>query len=239
MPTKTPTRFPSVKAKMNNMDALHKKVVLVTGAGKGAGRKLALAFARRGAFVAANDISPINLETVVDEITAAGGQARAYIHDVAKKVDVQAMLNNLGDDFGRLDILVNGANVQPGTGLLDIDEWDLHRVFEVNAIGTLLVMQSAGRMMRAAGGGIIINVVRNPAQASAAIQASRDGILSLTARAALELGPHNIRVYGVGSGLPQLATGVTSLGLVETVLALCAGELEAANGQVFDTPLDA
>ena len=64
------------------------KVVLITGAGKGSGRRLAEAFAQHGAIVAANDISPINVEEVVGEINAGGGQARAYIEDVAKKVGV-------------------------------------------------------------------------------------------------------------------------------------------------------
>ncbi len=136
------------------MKELFGKVTLITGAGKGIGRTLARQLAARGAIIAANDISPLNVDTVVDEVIAAGGQARAYIHDVAKKVAVQAMVNQVMDDFGRIDALVNCANVQPPAPLLDLDEWDLHRVFEVNAIGTFLMMQSVGRVMRQAGGEI-------------------------------------------------------------------------------------
>ena len=93
------------------MNQLKDKVVLITGAGKGSGRALALAFAERGALVAANDISPINVELVVAEISARGGKAKAYVEDVAKKVGVQCLVNNVEDDFGGIDILVNHAAV--------------------------------------------------------------------------------------------------------------------------------
>lgn len=186
------------------------KVVLVTGAGRGAGRMLAQAFAAQGAQVAANDISPVNLEPVVQEINAAGGHARAYIHDIAKKVDVQVMINNVSDDFGHIDILVNSANVLLPSTLLEIDEWDLHRVFEVNAIGTLLMMQSAGRVMRAQGSGIMINVVKLPGVAPASFIASRAGLIAMTERLNAELGVYGIRVFVVTEENP-----------VEAVLAAC------------------
>src|SRR5215211_707000 len=74
------------KMPWDEMGSLKNKVVLVTGAGKGSGRLLAEAFARQGASVAANDISPINVENAVDQILATGGRAKAYVEDVAKKL---------------------------------------------------------------------------------------------------------------------------------------------------------
>ena len=130
------------------MKNLKDKVVLITGAGKGAGRALALAFAERGAIVAANDISPVNVEQVVAEIVARGGKAKAYIEDVAKKVGVQYLVNSVEEDFGGIDILVNHAAVEPHTSLLEMDEWDWHRTLDVNLTGAFLMIQSAGRMMR-------------------------------------------------------------------------------------------
>src|SRR5688572_8929886 len=141
------------------------KVVLITGAGKGAGRALAESFAARGARVAANDISPINVEEVVAGITARGGDARAYIDDVAKKVAVQALVNTIEDDLGGIDILVNHAAVSPHFDLLDMDEWDWHRTLDVNLTGAFLVIQSVGRVMREKGGGVIFNIVESPASA--------------------------------------------------------------------------
>src|SRR5690349_7631237 len=126
---------------------LKDKVVLITGAGKGAGRLLAEAFAVQGARVALNDISPINVEEVADGIVKRGGQAKAFIDDIAKKVAVQMLVNEIEDQFGRIDILVNHANVQPKAALIDMDEWDWHRVYDVNVTGAFLVTQSTARVM--------------------------------------------------------------------------------------------
>ena len=132
---------------------------MITGAGKGSGRILAQAFAEQGAIVAANDISPINVDEVVDQIVAKGGRAKAYIDDVAKKVAAQNIINQVEDDFGRIDILINHAAVEPHVPLLDMDEWDWHRVLDVNLTGAFLMTQSAGRVMRAQGSGVIINLI--------------------------------------------------------------------------------
>ena len=147
------------------MNKLRDEVVLITGAGKGSGRYLAQAFAERGAIVAANDISPINVEEVVDQIVAKGGQAKAYIDDIAKKVASQSLVKQVEEDFGRIDILINHAAVQPRVSLLDMDEWDWHRVLDVNLTGAFLMIQSVGRLMRASsprraqGSGVIINLI--------------------------------------------------------------------------------
>jgi NAD(P)-dependent dehydrogenase (short-subunit alcohol dehydrogenase family) len=188
------------------MKELFGKVILITGAGKGTGRALTGQLAARGAIIAANDISPLNLDSVVDEVIAAGGQARAYVHDVAKKVAVQAMVNQVMDDFGRLDALVNCATVEPPAPLLDLDEWDLHRVFEVNAIGTFLMMQSVGRVMRQAGSGVIVNVLKLAPEAPASYLASRGGIAALSQRADEEWKPYGIRVWAVSGEDAPAAT---------------------------------
>jgi NAD(P)-dependent dehydrogenase (short-subunit alcohol dehydrogenase family) len=110
---------------------LKDKVVLITGAGKGAGRSLAEAFAEQGARVALNDISPINVEEVAEGILKRGGVAKAFIEDAAKKVAVQMLVNDVEDEFGGIDILINHANVQPKSAFIDMDEWDWHRVYDV------------------------------------------------------------------------------------------------------------
>ncbi|MEI7844494.1 MAG: SDR family NAD(P)-dependent oxidoreductase [Chloroflexota bacterium] len=180
-----------------NLPNLHGKIVLITGAGRGAGKALALALAAQGAVIAANDISPVNLDPVVEQINASGGRARAFIHDIAKKVDVQVLVNNVSDAFGSIDILINSANVQLPSPLLEIDEWDLHRVFEVNAIGTLLMMQSVGRVMRAQGQGSMINILKVPASAPASFIASRAGLIAMTEQINQDLGKFGIRVLTI------------------------------------------
>jgi NAD(P)-dependent dehydrogenase (short-subunit alcohol dehydrogenase family) len=218
------------------MDEFKDKVVLVTGAGRGAGKAIAEAFAARGAKVALNDISPVNVDEVAAQITAAGGQARVYVDDVAKKVSVQAMINNLTDDWKRLDILVNCANVEPHTTLLDLDEWDWHRTLDVNLTGAFLLTQSVGRMMREQGGGVIINVIPVAGRAEmpdrGAYVASKFGLAGLTRQAAVELAPHNIRVNAVCTGLPELATTEESHDdVAAAVLALCA---DNSTGQILN-----
>ena len=190
------------------------KVILITGAGKGVGRRLAAAFAELGASVAANDISPINVEELVQEIKARGGDARAYIEDVAKKVGAQALVKQVEDDFGRIDILVNHAAVEPQSALLDMDEWDWHRTLDVNLTGAFLMTQSVGRMMRAQGGGVIINIVteagRDDSPLRAAFLTSMAGLEAFSQQAARELAPYGIRVY----------TAKTT-SAIETIVDLC------------------
>ncbi len=185
-----------------NTTSLSGKVILISGAGRGAGRLLALELAARGASIAANDISPVNLDPVVEQIRACGGQAQTYIHDIAKKVDVQVMVNRVSDDLGKIDILINCANVQLSSPLLEIDEWDLHRVFEVNAIGSLLMMQSVGRVMRTQGHGTIINVVKIPADAPFSYIGSRAGLISMNDRLNRELEGFGVRVLAVTEADP-------------------------------------
>ena len=183
------------------MNYLKDKVVLITGAGKGAGRALALAFAERGAIVAANDISPVNVELVVAEIESRGGKAKAYIEDVAKKVGAQYLVNSVEDDFGGIDILVNHAAVEPHTSLLDMDEWDWHRTLDVNLTGAFLMIQSTGRMMKEKGKGEILNIVtgsgRGGDKDAAAYLSSMAGLTALSNQAGRELSPHGIRVYAI------------------------------------------
>jgi NAD(P)-dependent dehydrogenase (short-subunit alcohol dehydrogenase family) len=186
-----------VKNKMNNFK---EKVVLITGAGKGSGRLLAQVFAEHGSLVAANDISPINVEEVVAQIIAKGGQAKAYVEDVAKKVGVQQIVNQVEDDFGRIDILINHASVEPHFSLLDMDEWDWHRVLDVNLTGAFLMTQSVGRLMRTQGAGTILNLITESTRdenTEAAFIASMSGLEGLTRQAARELGPYGIQVYSV------------------------------------------
>ena len=182
------------------MDKLKENVVLITGAGKGSGRILAQAFAEQRYLVAANDISPINVEEVVNQILAKGGYAKVYIEDVAKKVGVQNIINQVEDDFGRIDILINHAAVAPHVPLLDMDEWDWHRTLEVNLSGAFLMIQSVGRLMRAQGSGVIINLITGSTRAGnaeAAFVASMNGLDGLTRQAAREFAPYGIKVYSV------------------------------------------
>ena len=196
------------------MNDLKDKVILITGAGKGSGRLIAKALAERGAIVAANDISPINVEEIVEHINMQGGRSKAYIEDVAKKVGAQHLIKQVEDDLGRIDVLINHATVEPHVPLLDMDEWDWHRVMDVNLTGAFLMIQSVGRVMRAQGSGVIINLITEPdskVQNEAAFVASMHGLRGLTLEAARELGPFGIRVYAVENRGDKIVEDVFAL----------------------------
>ena len=218
------------------MHAFEGKVVLVTGAGRGAGKAIAEAFAAHHAKVALNDISPVNVDEVVAKIIRDGGQAKAYVEDVAKKVSVQAMINNLIDDWGRVNMLIHCANVEPHTPLMELDEWDWHRTLDVNLTGAFLLTQSVGRVMREQGGGVIIHIIpvagRDELPDRSAYVASKLGLAGLARQAAAELEPYNIHVHAVCTGLPELATTEESHDdIAAAVLALCD---DNSTGQIIN-----
>ena len=195
------------------MSDLKGKVVLITGAGRGLGRALAKALAGQGASVAANDLTPIHVDTIVSEIEAQGGKAKAYLADVSKKLAVQTMLNAVLDDWGRIDILINHAEVEPGDALLDMDEWNWRRTLDVNLTGAFLCMQSVGRVMGEQGSGLIVNLLPEEAE-GAAYAASKGGLEALSRTAAEELAVYNVRVE-----LVKYPKGETQVG-VEAVLRI-------------------
>lgn len=219
------------------------KVVVITGAGRGAGRLVAEAFAAQGARIALNDISPQNVEALAAEIHQRGyNHTKVYVEDVAKKVGVQSLIKQVEDDFGRLDVLINHASVEPHTPLLDMDEWDWHRTLDVNMISAFLTTQSAGRVMREYGGGVIVNLASLSGGTvvldRAAYVASLFGLMGLTRQAARELFAYNIRVHAVGRGLGRFQNSGASVpaDLSRAVLFLCSEQAAQLTGHIVNLP---
>jgi NAD(P)-dependent dehydrogenase (short-subunit alcohol dehydrogenase family) len=220
------------------MNTFTGKVVLIAGAGLGVGRALAEAFAAQGAMVAANDLTPINLDETVARIRAAGGLAQPFVADIASKLALQTMLYEIADAYGRIDILLNCASAAPADALLEIDEWDWRRALDINLTGPFLLMQSVARMMLPQGGGTIIHFTEIERESAAALS-GQSGLVGLTRAAAREFAPDNIRVHLVCSGDPKLGISEPELipGLpenpVELGLYLCGENAGHLNGMVI------
>jgi len=169
------------------------RVALITGAGSGFGRQLALALAEAGYGVAANDRTPMQLDETIRQIEAAGGEARAYIAETGKGLPARALVDDVLDDWGRIDLLANCLLVSPPADFLDLDEWDWQHALEVNLNGPFLLMQAVGRVMREQGGGVIVNLLvpESGRPALDVAQAARRALSESTANAFLT---YNIRV---------------------------------------------
>jgi NAD(P)-dependent dehydrogenase (short-subunit alcohol dehydrogenase family) len=175
------------------------RIAVVTGGSRGIGRAVALAFAREGARVAvAGAHDPAALARVVDEITAHGKDAFALTADVSQRAQVDRMVQQVLERWGRLDVLVNNAGIIHPTRLEEIGETQWQETLAVHLTGTFHGIQSVVPVMRAQGGGKIINVAAPSALRGsfgvADYAAAKGGIIALTRNAASELKPYNIQV---------------------------------------------
>ncbi|MFM7654617.1 MAG: SDR family oxidoreductase [Paracoccaceae bacterium] len=178
------------------------KVVAITGASRGIGAAAARAFAAAGAKVALLARSQREIDALAAEI---GAEALAMRCDVADWTSVEQAVATVVQRFGRLDVLVNNAGtIDPIARLSDADPTAWGRAIDVNLKGVFHGMRAAIPVMRAQGGGTIINVssgaARNALEGWSSYCAGKAGALMLTQAAHLEEGPHGIRVLGLSPG---------------------------------------
>jgi len=182
-------------------------VVLVTGAAKGIGFGIAKRFLASGAFVALNDQTLELVQSALEELSPAHhGQAIGCAADVSDALQVGAMVNQVIQSWGRIDILINNAGIYPSHAFLEMSETDWTRVMDVNAKGVFLVSQAVAREMVERGkGGQIINISSGSylsARVGAAHYcASKAAGIMLTKVIAMELAPYHIRVNAIAPGL--------------------------------------
>ncbi len=182
------------------MSRLEGRVAVVTGAGRGIGRGVALAMAAEGARVGLVDIDAETVEGTADEVRAAVGEAVAFQGDVANRQDCERGIAGTVAAFGGLDILVNNAawTPTPGLRLTEFDDATFARVVETNLYATFHCMQIAHPHFLARGRGAIINFASGSGtignEAQGAYAAAKEGIRGLSRTAAREWGPEGIRV---------------------------------------------
>jgi len=180
------------------------QVALVTGASRGIGRAIALKLAAEGAFVVATATSEGGASATVEAIAAQGGKGRAVKVDVSCAAEVEALIQAIAAEQGRLDILVNNAGITKDGLLLRMKEEEWDAVLDTNLKGAFLCMKAAAKVMTKARHGRIVNIssvvgeMGNPGQVNYC--ASKAGMFGMTKSAARELAKRNVTVNAVAPG---------------------------------------
>ncbi|MBP1707651.1 MAG: oxidoreductase, short-chain dehydrogenase/reductase family [Chloroflexi bacterium] len=201
---------------------LEGKTALITGAGGGMGRAMALLFAEEGAAIAICDINLQGLESTAAAVRNKGHRVLAIKADVSENREVEAMVDRIIRELGGVNILVNDAGVGLGGPAeeLPVETWD--KVVKINLRSQFLCCQKVGRWMIGHGGGRILNIASiggvEGAPTCSGYGPSKAGVISLTRVLAVEWAKHNIRVNCIAPGAimtPMLegsvATGMRTL----------------------------
>ncbi len=176
------------------------QIVVVTGASRGIGKEIALAFARQGATVACVATTEAGAATTVTAITAEGGKATAYACDVSDAAAVEKLFEAVGTP----SVLVNNAGIARDTLIMRMKDEDWDRVIDVNLKGAFLCIRAVTRAMMKARYGRIVNISSIIGQTGAAGQANyaaaKAGLFGLTMSVAKELGSRGITCNAVAPG---------------------------------------
>jgi 3-oxoacyl-[acyl-carrier protein] reductase len=184
------------------------KIAVVTGGTSGVGREIALSLAAEGANVAVNyRSSATEAEILVDEIVAKGGKAKAYKADVADFAAVKAMVDDIVNDFGGLNILINNAGLAIRQRFLETKPEDWHRQIDACLYGAIHCCHAAAPHLDAAGNGRIVSVIGDSSRVGesglAIVAAARAGVAALMKSLARELGRSGTTANTVSLGLVE------------------------------------
>ena len=184
------------------------RVAIVTGASRGIGSAIAEQYTRAGAKVVLSSRKQDALDEVAELIRHAGGEAIGIAAHNGDKEALQSLVEQTVNRYGKLDILVNNAATNPHFGtILEADDSYWRKTIAVNLMGNVWLSQAAVKVMRAGGGGKIINVASivgvNPGRYQGIYSITKAAVISLTKTLATELGADNIQVNAIAPGLVQ------------------------------------
>ncbi|MEK6665748.1 MAG: 3-oxoacyl-[acyl-carrier-protein] reductase [candidate division NC10 bacterium] len=184
---------------------LEGRVAIITGGSRGIGRAVAQCLAEDGASVVVSGLDPARLEAATKELEGFGAPVLGVVADVARREDVERLVDQTKDRFARIDVLVNNAGITRDALLVRMKDEDWDRVLDVNLRGAFLMMRAVAKVMMRQKGGRIINITSaagamgNPGQAN--YSAAKAGLIGLTKSAARELSRWGILVNAVAPGL--------------------------------------
>jgi len=178
------------------------KIVLVTGAGRGIGKSVAVWFAREGAQLAVNDIRNAELVDTASMLRSFGVRVETYVGDISDGNGVEVVVRSVVRDFGRIDVLVNNAGIAFPTPTLEVSEEEWDRVLNVNLKGTFFVSRAVLRQMKSQRSGRVIMVASIAGKTGGVYtgihyDVSKAGIIVLTRRLAREFGEFGVTVNAV------------------------------------------
>jgi 3-oxoacyl-[acyl-carrier protein] reductase len=184
---------------------LEGRVAIVTGASRGIGRVVALCLAEDGASVVVSGRDAARVETAAKEMEALGAPVLGVAADVARREDVDRLVDSTRERFGRIDILVNNAGITRDALLIRMKDEDWDQVLSVNLRGAFLMTRAVGKVMMRQKGGRIINIASVAGAMGNAGQvnysAAKAGLIGMTKAAARELAHWGILVNAVAPGL--------------------------------------
>lgn len=204
-------RLHDVTLRGKNMSS-EKKVAVVTGAGQGIGRAVALRLAKDGFRIGSLDFNGTSAQETVKLIEAAGGEALAIVVDVANREQVFAAVDQIAEKFGRIDVMINNAGLGPTTPIEDITPELYHKVFDVNVGGTYWGIQAALKHFKkrvpAKPGDIVGKIINASSQAGqvgnpdlAVYGATKFAVRGITQTAAKDLAKFGVTVNAYCPGI--------------------------------------